>query len=286
MYFRGAFIDNNILPGGYDFSNRREFDLIMKGLLSNEIVQFVKDYGASRQLNTKWDKPLIGFAEAGDSLFPKLKEVVSPTHAMPQDLLADAQTVIVYFLPFEKKIPKTNRHNLYASKEWALAYIETNQLIIEINHHISKTLSKKGFNTFLLPPTHNFDASTLISDWSHKHIAYIAGLGKFGTHHLIITDKGCCGRLGSVVTNAQIDATKRTKNEYCLSKFKDICKVCVKKCVNEALKVDTFDRQKCYQILLENAELFKKEGLADVCGKCTCIVPCSYQNPVEKLLKS
>jgi len=160
----------------------------MKGLLSNEIVQFVKDYGASRQLNTKWDKPLIGFAEAGDSLFPKLKEVVSPTHAMPQDLLADAQTVIVYFLPFEKKIPKTNRHNLYASKEWALAYIETNQLIIEINHHISKTLSKKGFNTFLLPPTHNFDASTLISDWSHKHIAYIAGLGKFGTHHLLIPE--------------------------------------------------------------------------------------------------
>ena len=56
--------------------------------------------------------------------------------------------------------------------------------------------------------THNFDEAKLVSYWSQKHVAYMAGLGKFGLHHMIITEKGCCGRLGSIVTNAKISRPK------------------------------------------------------------------------------
>ncbi|MBN2297007.1 MAG: hypothetical protein JXM72_00345 [Deltaproteobacteria bacterium] len=55
----------------------------------------------------------------------------------------------------------------------------------------------------------------------------------------------------------------------------------MKNCVNGALKTDSFDRHRCYEMLLENAALYSKEGLADVCGKCTCVVPCSFTNPVK-----
>ncbi|MCJ7751437.1 MAG: S-layer homology domain-containing protein, partial [Armatimonadetes bacterium] len=42
------------------------------------------------------------------------------------------------------------------------------------NLHLAAVLEKEGFRSADLPPTHNFDTETLMSDWSHKHIAYIA----------------------------------------------------------------------------------------------------------------
>ncbi|MDB4444178.1 hypothetical protein N9174_02440 [bacterium] len=108
---------------------------------------------------------------------------------------------------------------------------------------------------------------------------------RFGTHHLLITEKGCCGRLGSLITNAFIEASGRPDTEYCLRKYNKTCGVCVRKCVTGALKADTFDRHECYRILLENAEIHQSEGLADVCGKCISVVPCSFHNPVKKAVK-
>lgn len=258
----------------------------MKHVITQEIIRFLGDYQELKSVRTRWGEPLAGFADAEDSLFLQLKDAVSPTHAMPGDLLENARTVIAYFLPFDKEIPKKNRHHFHAAKEWAVAYVETNQLIIDINRHLSQVLKEKGFSAAILPPTHNFDKKKLMSDWSHKHAAYIAGLGKFGVHHMLITEKGCCGRLGTLITDAEIPATERNSSEYCLYKHNKTCAVCVKKCVGNALTLEQFDRHKCYQFLLENAKIYENEGIADVCGKCASIVPCSFHNPVGKLLKS
>ena len=75
-----------------------------------------------------------------------------------------------------------------------------------------------------------------MSDWSHKHVAYIAGLGSFGRHHMLITDKGCCGRIGSVVTDAAIPATPRSDRERCLFKADGSCGKCLERCPILALK--------------------------------------------------
>jgi epoxyqueuosine reductase QueG len=120
-----------------------------------------------------------------------------------------------------------------------------------------------------------------MSDWSHKHVAYIAGIGSFGHHHMLITDKGCCGRLGSVVTDAVIVPTQRIDRERCLFKFDGSCRQCEKRCPVEALGEDPFRRHACYDRLMENARLYERHGLADVCGKCAAIVPCSFTDPVK-----
>jgi epoxyqueuosine reductase QueG len=197
-------------------------------------------------------------------------------------LLTDARSVVVYFIPFAKDIPRGNRHDRHASKEWARAYIETNRLIEAVNRCLARHLAQKGYRSALLPPTHNFDEDRLVSDWSHKHVAYIAGLGKFGVHHLLITAKGCCGRLGSLVTNFEQPASPRPDGEFCLNRFNGSCLKCVAKCVAGALKPRSLDRRRCYRMLLENAALYSGTELADVCGKCTCIVPCSFHNPVAR----
>lgn len=253
----------------------------MNDLITKEIIRFVDDYQKSENIETRWLEPLTGFADAHDPLFSELKGAVSPTHAMPDDLLEGSQSVIAYFLPFEKSISQKNKGDYYTAKEWAIAYVETNLLIIDLNDHLLEFLAKKGKRCTVLPPTHNFDKEKLISDWSHRHAAFIAGLGAFGLHNLLITDRGCCGRLGSIITDAVLTPVKRTGQEHCLYKYNKTCTACVKNCVTGALKVDSFDRHACYSLLLKNAELYNQYGLADACGKCICVVPCSFQNPVK-----
>lgn len=256
----------------------------MKKTIETEVIRFVKDASASKEYVTEWEEPIIGFARADDPMFARLKTAVSPTHTLPGDLLKTAGTVIAYFIPFTKALPRKNKTGEYAVTEWAVGYIETNRLIMALNHHLAGVLDRGGYDTVVLPPTHNFDTRRLVSDWSHKHIAYIAGLGQFGVHRLLITDKGCCGRLGSILTTADIEPTPRTETPYCLYTFNGTCRRCVQKCIKKILSPEHFDRRECYARLLENAELHKKYGLADVCGKCSCIVPCSFHNPVGKML--
>lgn len=253
----------------------------MKEKVQNFIKEFVEVYKTENKTLSNWEEPLVAFANAHDPLFLKLKATISETHKLPIDLLEDAETVISYFVPFQKEIALSNVGGENCSEKWAIAYIETNKLIADLNNCLSQELEKVNFKSVILPPTHNFDTERLISDWSHKHIAFIAGLGNFGLHQMLITEKGCCGRLGSLITNAKIEPTRRPNKEFCLYRYDQSCQKCVENCVFGALKEDSFGRQKCYGVCLSNAKLYSRLGLADCCGKCVCVVPCSFYNPVK-----
>ncbi len=244
------------------------------------INEFVEHYSEMRDVQTKWKEPLIAYADAMDEMFYTLKDVVSPSHAIPKDFLPEAKTVVTYFIPFDEVAVKSNIEGKESSKVWAKAYIETNQLILDLNTFIKDELQKLGYKSNIIPATHNFDNKKLISDWSHRHAAFIAGLGKFGLNNMLITDKGCCGRVGSFITDLKIKPTKRKNGENCLYKHMNVCKKCVDRCVNNALKVDYFDRHKCYEMCLYNDNFHSDVDLSDVCGKCLVNVPCSTTNPV------
>jgi epoxyqueuosine reductase QueG len=251
--------------------------------MKKQVEEFVKAYVASYKCHvhvcTSWGEPLVAFADAQDPLFLKLKEMVDPAHLLPCNLLAEAETVISYFVPFTKETVSSNSKGKGASKKWAQSYTETNHLITDLNASLFDMLKKHGFKAATTLPTHNFDDAKLVSCWSQKHVAYIAGLGKFGLHHMIITEKGCCGRLGSAVTNAKIEPTQRSSAEFCLYKLDGSCGVCIKKCDLKALKDDSLDKQACYKECLKNAKTYAALGLADVCGKCAVGIPCSLTNP-------
>lgn len=249
--------------------------------VENIIKEFISNYKAKNNVETLWREAEIGFANAKDPIFLQLKQVVGRDHKLPKELLKNANTVIAYFIPFKEKIVLSNSTGTEASREWAIAYIETNKLIIELSRFLAKELKKENYRSFEIPPTHNFDKQKLKSYWSHKHIAYIAGLGKFGLHKMLITKKGCCGRLGSLITSAKIEPTPRSEGEYCLYYHNKSCNACVEKCVFDILNVDSFDRHKCYTVCLENGRIYSKLGLSDMCGKCACGVPCSLKNPCQ-----
>lgn len=189
--------------------------------------------------------------------------------------------MIVYFLPFSPEIVHSNGPGTIASHEWVLAYVETNALIEALSQELVAWLGKKGIASAAPPPTHNFDPLRLVSDWSHKHAGFIAGLGTFGLHRMLITAKGCGGRLGSLVTAVDIEPTPRPDEPYCLFAHDGGCRRCLNRCPIQALREDEFNRKACYRLCLENRSRHKLLAPTDVCSKCASGVPCSLYNPVE-----
>jgi epoxyqueuosine reductase QueG len=254
----------------------------MKKLICQQIEGSIAGYLSSGSDQVLWKAPIIGYASAVDPLFMHLKRSAHQGHLLPTDLLEGAKTVIAYFLPFAESIVTSNASGELPSTEWAYAYNQTNELITLINKGLESRLNNEGYRACAIAATHNFDAISLMSAWSHRHVAYIAGLGTFGLNRMLITDKGCAGRIGSIVTELELTPDKRIKGDYCLYLHNGSCSACLDKCPCSALKKDNFNRQQCYERLLENEARLHLEGHADVCGKCCCGLPCSVKNPVTK----
>lgn len=243
--------------------------------------------------STEYREPLIGFASADDPRFSELQRVVHPTHMLPSDLLPGARSVVSFFLPFAPWVVEANaRHREQVAHEWVVAYVETNALIGRINSYLIESLTEArpqsrigGIRAAAEPATHNFDPQTLVSRWSHKSVAVIAGLGSFGLHQLVITDAGCAGRFGSLVLDAElpvesVKAANSGSQERCLYYADGSCLECVMRCPANALSEDEpLDKQRCWYRCQAVAEAFRDIGLAEVCGKCA-VGPCSVASAV------
>lgn len=231
-----------------------------------------------------WEAPLVVSAPI-DQRFDQLRRIAFHEHLYPQDLLPTARSVVVFFIPFKKGLVEENKHGDRPCRSWGLAYLETNDLIGRLSNTLSDLLAGHGFKSGLTPATHNFDEATLMARWSHKHLGYLAGLGRFGVHRMLITPVGCTGRLGSLLTEADLgDHPLIQTSEACLSKAGHECGKCIQSCPVQALKEDGFDRRLCWDRLNENRlSLSDYSDLPEnthVCGKCAALVPCSFRNPV------
>ena len=233
-----------------------------------------------------WKKPLVAAVRADHPDFATLKTAVAPTHLLPEDVLTGAKSVVCFFIPFADFVAESNREPGSASAEWAHAYVSTNALIAAISDRVEALLETEGFSAGKIPATHNFDEVTLMSDWSHRHIAHIAGLGEFGINNMLITAAGSCGRLGSIVTDCELDTVPipPPHRERCLFKLNGSCGACIRRCETGAYERKAngsiaFNRARCYAVCLANAETHKPLGYADVCGKCLVGLPCSTRSP-------
>ena len=255
----------------------------LRHLIENHIDGMVRD----AHTLTKYRRVLVGFADAEDRDFLRLKTLINPSHRLPTDILPRARTVVSFFIPFGKEVVVANGRHSFVAEQWAIAYSETNQLIEQICSSLVIKLGKESVKANWELPTHNFDKESMTSYWSHKSVAKIAGLGSFGLNQMLITDSGCAGRFGSIVIDALITPTPKSKTESCLYLVDKSCISCVERCPNRALTVTGLDKHKCYQCCLESDKVYsylaESRGLPgpfDVCGKCS-IGPCSFKNPVK-----
>jgi epoxyqueuosine reductase QueG len=130
------------------------------------------------------------------------------------------------------------------------------------------------------PATGNFDPETLVSTWSHKSVAVIAGMGSFGLHHLIITDAGCAGRFGSLVIDAPVPVKAVEPKEHCLYFYDGSCLECVQRCPVGALdESGEIDKPACWSRCAEVGAAYQALGRAHCCGKCS-YGPCALESAV------
>lgn len=263
-----------------------------KKTITDMIQNYVQEYQRKPGITSQWGEPLVGFADANHPDILKLKDIISQQHVMPHEVIEKPTIIIAYFVPFTKELADTNKApGDVSSPEWARTYEETNGMFGELNNYIIEELKKMGYEAGVSKEAITFDRERLISNWSQRHIARLAGLGTFGINNMLITNKGCCGRYSTVITNLDIEPDKPLDDNYCLYKSNGICGACVKHCPSGALTVAGYDRKKCFQVCLKNAELYKDFGSSysdeagknansagsEVCGKCVVNVPCSFK---------
>lgn len=248
------------------------------------IETYTRDYPQQNNEPDIWRSPLVATARA-DQRFDILPRIAAWDHLLPRDLLPTAQSVVVFFIPFGPTLARENHRDKIPCRNWGLAYEATNRLINRLCQAIQTHLDSLGYASALVPATHNFDPDRLMAQWSHKHLGHIAGLGRFGVNAQFITPFGCAGRLGSLVTEADLgDSPLVDDGELCIYKKGGKCLVCVDRCPVGAVSPESgINRKLCWERLKSNlAETKQLKGLdksTHVCGKCQVLVPCSLQAP-------
>jgi epoxyqueuosine reductase QueG len=126
------------------------------------------------------------------------------------------------------------------------------------------------------------------SNWSERHIAYVAGQGTFSLADSFITEKGAANRVGSVVIDLKLPPSPRTATtpySNCLYYVNKRCKACIARCPAGAITEAGHDKVKCgnYQdVDLQHIKDDYQVGSLS-CGLCQTRVPCEFKNPIKKL---
>lgn len=242
--------------------------------LENSPLNRVEELGIERI----YDIPLTGAARAEDPLFFKLREpeVVGEHHMLPADWLPGARTVLSYFLPYSWDIREANRTPGLPAKKWLYGRIEGEAVNNALRTYLVEELAGEGHRALAPPQDPRYKVQDRRSNWSERHAAYIAGLGTFGLSKSLITEKGCAGRYGSIITDAEIQATPRAYQgvyDYC-----SYCYSCIQRCPAEAIREEGKDIPVCSQYL--DREIKPRFVPRYGCGKCQTAVPCEDRIPV------
>lgn len=108
------------------------------------------------------------------------------------------------------------------------------------------------------------DKEHIYSNWSQRHVGYIAGLGTFGLNNMLITDQGTCGRFYSLITNLPVEPDQPLQEERCLWKMCCWTAMYIQKSNAAKIKIAFFRRIEMKYIELESERLlFRKYEMSD-----------------------
>lgn len=233
-----------------------------------------------------FDAPIVGVASAADPLFMRFCEpqAVGPQFRMPDEWLPGAASVVSYFFPISERVRESNRTGQWASDEWLHARIDGQAFILSAGRFLVGLLRDAGFDAMCPAASEEMrvvylngddPADSFRSNWSERHVAHAGGLGTFSLSKGLITAHGMAGRLGSVVTAAELPPTQRAYDglyDYCIR-----CGACIERCPVGAISFDKGkDHYRCYDMMMASKQLHP--GYLG-CGKCQVDVPCEFARP-------
>lgn len=278
------FNKHNLIQAATEFLNKHQQEIITQEIaISPELIN-MKIYG----------DPIFGFAAADDEIFRQFqdKDIIGDHFLLPEQWMAEAKTVISFFLPFTGRVITSNATQaITPSPEWLHGRIEGQQLLIRLCKHLQNVLHKAGHKSIVPSADERFwtiaaqrpdlpeaiNELSFTSNWSERHVAYACGLGTFSLSKGLITQKGTAGRFGSLITSMVVETTARTYTSY--DQYCTKCGRCIAKCPVDAISMaDGKDHKLCSAFLDDMLDKFKpRYG----CGKCQVGVPCESEIPFK-----
>ncbi|MCL2827632.1 MAG: 4Fe-4S binding protein [Oscillospiraceae bacterium] len=227
-----------------------------------------------------YDPPIFAFGSADDDLYIKYKSpnIIGGHFLAPSEWLPTAKTVISFFVPYTEQIKSANaQDDHWPANEWLHGRYEGQLFLKELSTYIQNMLLDAGYVSTVpaLDPRYGVDGVT--SNWSERHVAFACGLGTFGLSKGIITKRGMCGRLGSVLTEWNLPTDTRPYRdtyEYCT-----MCGACVLRCPVQAISQTEGKAQLPCSDFLDKVR--EKNSPRYGCGKCQVNVPCESEIPVS-----
>ena len=251
-----------------------------------------------------FDEPLVGFIRGDDPIFSELKGVIGPHHFTPEEIMAwqankngvDAPagrelSVVSFVLPISKRTRADNAASTECLAErWAQTRLHGEMFSQVLVRQVVTYLMSHGILAVSPDVTPMFKKKRYPgigwgSPWSHRHIAYAAGLGTFGMHDFLITEKGCAHRLGSFVVNLKLEPDRKRPDDihaHCLQYQGRKCLACAKRCpVNAITEESAHDKEKCYQKVAQSLRRCNSQYHIFIygCGLCSTGVPCESRIP-------
>ena len=153
-----------------------------------------------------------------------------PKDFWPHVIFPEARSVVVIGLPIALPIIETSPSIFYHE-----LYKNVNALLDQYTYQLALYLTKKGFPSIYVPRG-GYGHISLLKDkpmafFSHRHAAYLAGLGSFGVSNMVLTrEYGPRVRFGAVFTTAELPGDRVMREQLCIR-----CMRCVKICPANAL---------------------------------------------------
>ncbi|MFO7848966.1 MAG: 4Fe-4S ferredoxin [Spirochaetia bacterium] len=250
----------------------------------------------------KWEPPVMGTAAGDDPYYAFLKDHIGEFHWSPEEVFAlkykdkvpgrDLRVISIVFPQTLATKKAQSKERVSPSREWIISRGEWEPLMEEFNGKLIKELEERGVRTVSLDlrpelKTVQSEKQGFASNWSHRHTAFIAGLGTFGLSDGLITEKGKAVRFTSLVVEAPLTPTERTytsHNEWCLYYKTGGCGVCMKRCPIDAISFEGHDKAACeaYEgVIVEKywPPDLEKGDFEVGCGLCQVKIPCQHKKP-------
>ncbi len=211
--------------------------------------------------------PLVGVASVDRWASPPFEPWV-PEEFWPQSIYPEARSVVVIGLPISLPALETSPSIWYRE-----LYRTVNILLDQYTYRLANFLNERGCPSVFAPRDGYADLKALLKDpvafFSHRHAAYLAGLGTFGVNNVLLTPEyGPRVRLGSVFTAAELPPDPLMAEDLCTR-----CMRCVRMCPARALDERDYpqgltDKSACTAY---SAEL-NRRGISP-CGVCIKVCP-------------
>ncbi len=214
-----------------------------------------------------WDIPLCGIADVDRWKEPPFTPWI-PEEFHPSSILPEARSVIVIGLPVTLPVLETSPSIWYHE-----LYNTLNRLLDGYAYLLSEFLCKKGHSSVFIPRDGYGSIRVLqknpVAFFSHRHAAYLAGLGTFGINNMILTPGyGPRVRFTTVLTSAKLPPDPVMNEQLCIR-----CMKCSDLCPSHAVGTGDYplsltDKSACTEY---TATLY--ERYISPCGICIKVCP-------------